>query len=74
MRIKIFVAWLVLSVWLAFGAWAQVSMESVANASISYSPQVAPKTTTTKLTLNDLFAQMGLSAGGLICSGNALVS
>ena len=71
MRVKTFFVWLVMSVWLAFGAWAQVSMESVANVRLSYWPRTASATTTTTLATGDLFSQWGLPPGSLICCGNA---
>ena len=71
MRVKVFLMWLVLSVWLAFGAWAQVSMESVANVRLFYWPRTASATTTTTLATGDLFSQWGLPPGSLICCGNA---
>ena len=71
MRVKTFLAWLALTVWFAFGAGAQVSMESVANVRLSYWPRTASATTTTTLATGDLFSQWGLPPGSLICCGNA---
>jgi formylglycine-generating enzyme required for sulfatase activity len=63
---------LVLALSFAFKAGAQVPVESVANATLLHWPNWTPTLQTTTLKLSDLFARMGLSAGSLICTGNAL--
>lgn len=68
----------ILTVFLTFvffsslGALGEMSMESVTTMSLSYSPRSATRATTNALSMSNLFTEMGLSVGSLICSGNPL--